>query len=127
MSDYPTLTEMGIQNPDQISRYSLTTINNTDILRIVYKRKKGSFLPASRRYRFGRASKTIIADSGTRTTERVYEISPFVTKAVQELEQIVSGKRTTAENHKLIKEELHRLNEEVASRIAYIESLMEDA
>ena len=35
---YPTLTEMGINNPGEIQRFSLNTINNTDILRIVYKR-----------------------------------------------------------------------------------------
>ncbi len=63
MPTYPTLTEMGINNPGEIERFSLNTVNNTDILRIVYKRKKGSLLPASKRFRFGRATKTIITDN----------------------------------------------------------------
>ncbi len=126
MATYPTLTKMGINNPGEIERFSLNTINNIDIIRIVYKRKKGSLLPASKRFRFGRASRAVIADSGTRKTEVIHEISPFVQKAVQELEQIVGVKGTATEHAKLIKEEVRRLHEEVASRLAYIESLIDD-
>ncbi len=126
MPTYPTLTEMGINNPGEIERFSLNTINHVDIIRIVYKRKKGSLLPASKRFRFGRAAKTVIADSGTRKTEVVHEISPFVQKAVRELEQIIDAKGSTVVHAKLIKEEVQRLHEEVASRLAYIESLVDD-
>lgn len=126
MPTYPTLTEMGINNPGEIERFSLNTVNNTDILRIVYKRKKGSLLPASKRFRFGRATKTIITDSGTRKTEVVHEISPFVLKAVTELEQIIKSKGSTVVQAKLLKEEVQRLHEEVVSRLAYIESLIDD-
>lgn len=126
MATYPTLSEMGINNPNEIERFSLNTVNNTDIIRVVYKRKKGSLLPASKRFRFGRAAKTVIADSGTRKTEVVYEISPFVLKAVKELEQIIDSKGETVVQVKLVKEEMQRLHEEVVSRIAYIESLIDD-
>lgn len=126
MSKYPTLTEMGINNPTEIERYSLSTINHIDIIRVVYKRKKGSLLPASKRFRFGRATRTVIADSGTRKTEVVHEISPFVQKAVVELDQIITAKGATIEHSKLIKEEVQRLHEEVASRLNYIESLIDD-
>ena len=125
MPTYPTLTEMGINNPGEIERFSLNTINNIDIIRIVYKRKKGSLLPASKRFRFGRATKTVIADSGSRKTEVVHEISPFVQKAVAELEQIIDSRGLQVEHAKLIKEEVQRLHEEVASRLAYIESLID--
>ncbi len=126
MTAYPTLREMGINNPGEIERFSLNTVNNTDIIRIVYKRKKGSLLPASKRFRFGRAAKTIIADSGTRKTEVVHEISPFVQKAVRELDKIIDAKGATVVQTQLIKEEVRRLHEEVASRLAYIESLLDD-
>ena len=123
---YPTLMEMGINHPEEIERFSLNTVDNIDILRIVYKRKKGSLLPASKRFRFGRAAKSVIADSGTRKTQLVYEISPVVEKAVRELEQLMQAKGSRVANAKLIKEEVRRLHEEVASRLAYIESLVED-
>ncbi len=126
MPTYPTLSEMGINNPGEIERFSLNTVNNIDILRVVYKRKKGSLLPASKRFRFGRAAKTVIADSGTRKTEVVHEISPFVQKAVRELEQILDAKDSAVEHAKLVREEVRRLHEEVASRLAYIESLLDE-
>jgi len=126
MKNYPTLSEMGINNPEQIERFSLATTNQTDHLRIIYRRKKGSFLPGSKRFEFGRASKTIVTDSGSRKTQVVYEISPFVQKAIEELEHIVNSKKTTVENAAVVKDELKRLHQEMTSRLAYIESLIDD-
>lgn len=126
MSNYPTLTEMGINNPGEIVRYSLNTVNNTDIIRIIYKRQKGSFRPASKRFEFGRASKTIMADSGTQKTEIIHEISPFVLKAMNELDEILSSKKSNIEQTKLVKDELKRLHQEMESRLLYIESLIDD-
>ncbi|MCP4187492.1 MAG: DUF3461 family protein [Gammaproteobacteria bacterium] len=126
MSKYPTLTEMGINNPGQIERYSLNTVNHIDILRVIYKRKKGSLLPASKRFEFGRSSKTIMADSGTQKSEIVHEISPFVQKAISELDQIINSKKSNIEHARLVKEELQRLHQEMASRLEYIESLIDD-
>lgn len=117
---------MGVNNPGEIERYSLNTVNNIDIIRIIYKRKKGSFLPASKRFEFGRSSKTIVANSGTMETEIVHEISPFVRKAIAELDNILDTKKSTVEHAKLVKEELHRLHQEMSSRLAYIDSLIDD-
>jgi hypothetical protein len=126
MKNYPTLTEMGINNPEQIERFSLTTSSQIDYLRIIYRRKKGSFLPASKRFEFGRASKTVVTDSGSRKTQVVYEISPFVQKAVEELEYIVNNKKSNIEHATIVKDELQRLHQEMTSRLAYIESLIDD-
>ncbi len=126
MSSYPTLTEMGINNPSEIERYSLNTVNHIDILRIIYKRKKGSLLPASKRFEFGRSSKTIMADSGTQKSEIVHEISPFVRKALHELDQIINSKKSHVEHARLVKEELQSLHQEMSSRLEYIESLIDD-
>ena len=126
MSTFPTLTEMGINNPGEIERYSLNTTNNIDVLRIVYKRHKGSFLPTSKRFEFGRASKTVVADSGTRKTQIVHEISPFLRKAVKELDDILSAKQSNIERAMLVKQELQQLHQDMASRLIYIESLIDD-
>lgn len=126
MSNYPTLTEMGISNPGEIARYSLNTVNNIDIIRVIYKRQKGSLRPLSKRFEFGRAQKTIMADSGTQKTEVVHEISPFVLKALKELDDILSSKQSVTEHAKLVKEELKNLKQEMESRLAYIESLIDD-
>jgi len=121
---YPALTEMGITNPEEIERYSLQTVNNVDILRIIYKRKKGTFRASSKKYRFGRAQKMVVSDGGKNKTELVHEISPFVIKATDELRQIVKGKHSREDQIALIMEEITRLEEETHSRIAYLKTLI---
>jgi len=117
---------MGINNPGEIERYSLNTTNNIDVLRIVYKRQKGSLLPTSKRFEFGRASKTVVADSGTQKTEILHVISPFLQKAMKELDSIISAKKSTIEQATLVKQELQRLHQDMASRLVYIESLIDE-
>lgn len=122
---YPALTEMGITNPEDISRYSLQYINNIDVLRIIYKRKKGSLLPTSKKFRFGRAQKMIVTDSGTNKTKVIYEVSPFVAKVTDELHKIVKLKHTQHEIKEVIQDEIHRLEEETKSRINYLKTLVD--
>ena len=126
MSRFPTLSEMGIANPGEIKRYTLSTTNNIDVLRVIYKRHKGSFLPTSKRFEFGRSSKTVMADSGTQTTDILHEISPFLQKALRELDQLIDAKNSNIEHAKLVKEELQRLHQEMSSSMSYIESLIDD-
>ena len=126
MSKFPTLSEMGINNPGEVERYSLNTTNNIDILRIIYKRKKGSFLPASKRFEFGRSKKTVVTDSGTEKTEIMHIISPFLQKAMKELDEVINVKKSNIEHAKLVKQELQRLHQDMASRLVYIESLIDE-
>jgi len=121
---YPALTEMGITNPEEIERYSLQTVNNIDILRIIYKRKKGTFRASSKKYRFGRAQKMVVSDGGKNKTELVHEISPFVIKATDELRDIVSGKHSRSDQIAIIMDEIRRLEEETHSRLAYLRTLV---
>jgi hypothetical protein len=126
MSKFPTLSEMDINNPGEIERYSLNTTNNVDVLRIVYKRKKGSLLPTSKRFEFGRSRKHVVADSGTGKTENLYVISPFLQNAIKELDGIISAKKSEMEYAKLVKQELQQLHKDMASRLVYIESLIDE-
>jgi hypothetical protein len=129
MHEYKTLREMKIKRPTQIDRYSVQTIEHpdvhTDVLRIVYKRKKGSLLPESQRFRFPRVKKTSLEDSGTRKMDMRWEVSPFLQKAVSELDQLLTTELSKKDNIKLILEEMRRLEEDAAHRIDYIRSLVE--
>lgn len=90
---YPALSEMGIARFHEISHYSLRPDGaNRDVLRVHYKRAKGSFLAQSRKYQFGRSQKMVIADGGTAKMELTYEISPFLLKAVSELDSLVANR-----------------------------------
>ncbi len=85
------LSEMGVIRPSEISHYSLRQDGaDKDVLRIIYTRAKGSLLPYSRKYKFGRSLKTVNADGGSSRMEQTYEISPFLLKAVDELDKLVN-------------------------------------
>jgi len=126
MANYPTLSEMGINNPGEIERYSHSTTNHVDVLRVIDRRKKGSLLPTSKRFEFGRSEKTVMADSGTQTAEIVHDISPFLRKAVQELDKLIDAKMSNIEHAKLVKDEMRRLHQDLTSSMAYIESLIDE-
>ena len=87
---FPVLAEMGIKRFHEISHYSLRQDGaEKDVLRVNYKRAKGSWLPYSRKYQFGRSMRTVVADGGTGRLESTFEISPFLLKAVVELEKLI--------------------------------------
>ncbi len=124
MSEFATLNEMGINNPDEIDRYSYEAINNIDILRIVYKRKKGSLLPSSKRFRFNRIEEVNLVEGDVRSTEIHYKSSPVLRKALSELDMIVNSKKDRRSQFEVIEDELRRLKEDNAVRHSYIESLI---
>lgn len=89
----PTLTEMGINNPGEITRYTMTQLSPyTDELTVYYKRQKGSLLPVRRAYEFGRAMRSALADSGTGRVASVGDISPRLLEAVAELDRLLARK-----------------------------------
>ena len=126
MTEYKTLREMKIKRPDQIDRYSVQSVDNTDVLRIVYKRKKGSFLPESKRYRFPRIKKTSLEDGGRRKIDIRWEVSPFLQKAVSELDHLLDAEISEKRRRAIILDELRRLEEDAAHRIDYIRSLIKE-
>jgi hypothetical protein len=126
MSSFPTLTEMGIKNPNQIARYTLHEWNRTDHLRIVYDRQKGSLLPASRKYKFAQLRKSVVVDSGTRQMATIFESTGVLNSAITELDQIVGRKHSVEGLKAVLLEEITHLEEEVNERIAYIKTMVED-
>ena len=99
MTDFPALTEMGIKRFDEISQYALYSEGQTtDVLKIYYKRAKGSFLPQSRKYRFGRSIKMVPGGRDGRT--EMHEISPFLQRAIGELD-VLSTRRKSKVDEKV--------------------------
>ena len=124
MSKFPTLTEMGVVNPNEISRYTLHQVGKVDHLRIIYNRKKHSVLPVSKRFKFGRAEKMVMVDSGTQKTEIIQEISPYLTKAIAELDQVLKRKRGRKVAVKAIEEEISRIEEEMTAHMESLRSMI---
>ena len=116
---WPTLAEMGVTRFHEISGYALRPDGEgRDVLKIAYRRQKGSLLPESRKYRFGRSLKTVVADGGTARLETTYEISPYLLQAVAELDRLVPRNADAAADPKgAILDELDGLGRALAERL----------
>lgn len=125
MSDYPKLAEMGVKNPHEIEKFSVYTVGNTDILQIVYDRKAGSLLPVSRRYKFPQVKTSVLVDSGTDKAQVMYESSGAFREALSELEKLKSEREQGQDLAAMIREEVRLLEEDIALRKQYIDSLLE--
>lgn len=126
MSQYSTLSSMGVQNPMQIIGYTLTQPRpDMDILRIRYERPKGSFLPVVRSYTFGRSQRTQVSDGARSQAELIFEISPVLSKAILELDSIVQSKQDRNELKLQILGEIGRLQEEFNAELNSLKQLVE--
>ncbi len=115
--DTPTLTQMGINNPSEITRYALSQPSaHVDELTIYYKRQKGSLLPVRRAYEFGRALRTAVADSGTGRMANVGDISPRLLEAIAELDRLLALKSTREGRKDAIIGQLSGLRKALAAR-----------
>ncbi|NND01069.1 MAG: DUF3461 family protein [Gammaproteobacteria bacterium] len=125
MAKFPMLTKMGIENPEEISAYTLSQIDDSDHLRISYSRKKYSIRPISKRFVFGRFQNTMVVDSGKPAIENVNEISPQLLEAIAELDQIVKSDQKASQSTASLKQELARLEDELSSNLASVRSLLD--
>lgn len=125
MDQFPGLKDMGVNNPSEISRYSLREEEDEDVLRIYYKRAKGSLLPSSRKYSFGRAHKTIITDSGTPQYAEDPQISNILQQVLKELDAILKN----SNDHDVLKasliDEIDHLDRYVSSKIRELRAQIE--
>lgn len=113
----PTLTAMGINNPLEITRYSLSQPSTmVDELTIYYKRQKGSLLPVRRAYEFGRSQRSAVADSGTGRMANVDDVSPRLLEAVAELDKLLARRESNEGRKAAILEQLSGLRKAIAAR-----------
>ena len=124
MNKYPRLKEMGILHPKQIKKYSINSIANYDVLRIIYERGKDSSLPSSRTYKFLRVQKTAVVNKKTGQTEDVLETNPGLIATLDELHELLKSKHKEENLAELIIEELQALEEEVSMRSETIRALV---
>ncbi len=103
MSDYPELQRIGVTRPNQIVKYTLTNAVDLDILRIKYKRPKGSFLPTIKRFEFARK---LLPTGET-------EISATLEAILTELEKLVITEKDSAE-----------MKEDIITEISDLEKFM---
>lgn len=125
MSNYPKLAEMGITRPEEIEKFAVYTVGNTDILQVTYNRKKGSILPVIRRYKFPQVKESVMVDSGTRRTETLFKSTPAFREALHELEELKLARDQGKDLKAHLQEEIRLLQEDVALRTEYIQTLID--
>ena len=96
MSSYPTLKKMGITSVDQIERYTLRHQGNTDVLKIYYKRPKGSLLSRSKKFSFLRGRSSLPLEvQHSKAFDQMAKISPQLLQALEELKQLDAQRNET--------------------------------
>jgi len=99
MSDYPTLTRMGVKSLEAVVKYTLRHEGDADVLKIYYERPKGSFLSRSKKFTFVRGRSAIPRQTRSSAGfDDVNKISPMLLEALNELKQL-QAKRDNAESH----------------------------
>lgn len=124
MNDYPTLRKMGIESPKQIDKYYITSINYVDVLRIVYDRPEGSFLPSTRSYKFPRIPDKTSNDADQQKSTGVLRLHPTLREAQAELDSILAAKACKENIAAEILGEIELLEEDIAIRAECIKALV---
>ena len=125
MSDYPTLEEMDISRFHEIKHYSLRSDGKSrDILKVFYKRKKGSVLPERKTFKFGRSAKMVKDNSSSTGGVEVYEISPFLQKALEELDSLVKEHDNSVHNHEIILDRLNHLEKDMKAATSELKEMV---
>lgn len=127
---FPMLTEMGVRRFHEISHYRLRQDGpRGDVLKVHYKRQKGSLLPVTRKYAFGRSLKTVVVDGGTSRMEDTFEISPYLLDAVTELDALVAqnrlvdvAERAPRDEKAVLLDELDALRRDVVRKLSPAEA-----
>ena len=127
MSNYPGLKEMDVSGFDEIKSYSVQQDKkDRDILRISYKRKKGSMLPKRKTFRFGRSEKMINDTTAPGGTVTVYEISPFLQKVMLELDSIIGTSHDEKDKVKELLRHIKQLERETMFATAKMKELLKE-
>ncbi|MBJ7555760.1 DUF3461 family protein [Marinomonas spartinae] len=119
-NSYPTLKSMGISSTENIEKFTLRYENSQDVLKVYYRREKGSLLPKSKKFKFGRSTKTVLADGGQQTYRQVQEPSLIVVRALEELEQIVGKQKEEKITREELINELEHLEKVMQNKISEI-------
>jgi len=87
---------MGVTSIQDVTKYTLRQQGNTDVLKIYYKRAKGSFLSRSKKFSFARGRSTIPIESrSSEGFEQLADTSPQLLLAIKELDNIEAQQSIT--------------------------------
>ena len=121
MKSYPRLTEMGVVHPEHIIRYSLSSLDYTDYLNLVYDRPKDSVLPLSKSFRFPR-----VQESGGAGQEAAFmKTCPELREALDELDDLLDAQTDKRDVASSLREEIQRLEQAIHIHTEHLKALID--
>jgi predicted nucleic acid-binding Zn-ribbon protein len=115
---------MGVSNIEQISKYSLRTEGDEDVLKIYYKREQNPLLPRSVKFKMARRTR-VLKNDATQQSESIDEVSPMLRRAVGELDRIVDAQSDRQSRKQALLQELEHLESVVRHKIADLREQIE--
>lgn len=123
---FPALVEMGFEDPSDIDRYTTRIEGDVDILKVYHRRHQGEWMTKSKKFKFKRLHKKIRVNEGLVPYRDTTESSPFYLKAINELDMLVAGEKTTKAKKEDILEEMEHLNKVVSRKIEDLRRQIEE-
>ncbi|CAH0537341.1 hypothetical protein VMF7928_01061 [Vibrio marisflavi CECT 7928] len=90
---FSSLAALGIQEPENIERYTLRKVAHEDLLKIYFRKQKGELFTKCLRFKYPRQHKQISVDSGRRHYREVSEINHNLTLVIEELVAVATSNR----------------------------------
>jgi hypothetical protein len=114
---FETLTAMGVEDVQDIERYSTRIEGDVDILKLYSHRHQGEWFAKSKKFKFKRLHKNVKVNDGLVPYRATTESSPYYLRAIAELDQLVAQEKSSLDRKELLLEELDHLEKVVARKI----------
>ncbi|QMV15228.1 DUF3461 family protein [Vibrio spartinae] len=120
---FPHLSNLGINDPTQIERYTVRQEALKDVLKIYFLKQKGELFAKSVKFKYPRQVKNVLVDGGSQQYKEVTEISRNLTLVIDELNHITTPEQLSEQDLKeKILSDLRHLEKVVTSKIHEIEN-----
>ena len=114
---YPTLLEMGIEEPHEVERYTSRIEGDMDILKIYFHRHQGEWMTKSKKFKFKRQHKNMRVNEGRVPYIATTESSPYFLRAIAELDTLVTVEKTAQDRKQRLLEDIEHLEKVVARKL----------
>lgn len=118
---YPHLEAIGVTEAQNVEHYRLRMEKDSDVLKIYYRKPKGSVFARSQKFIYPRQQTQIRVDDNTGNYHFNTEISPALRLVVEELDAICDAKADSKSEKEEILNELKYLEQIVSKRVTELE------
>lgn len=123
---FPTLIEMGVEEPRDIERYTSRIEGDVDVLKIYFHRHQGEWMAKSKKFKFKRMDKNMRVNEGKVPYIHTTESSPYFLRAVAELDTLVAKDKDAKNKKERLLEEVEHLEKVVSRKIEDLRRQIEE-